>query len=125
MTRVLVVNDDPDLLTMCQIVLESAQFRVEVALEGAGVREIVQRFAPDVIVLDWVLEGITGGDVLTRLDAEHTPRPPVLVISALDRVGKLSRILGAEGFLRKPFTAEELIDAVTRVRDAGAAKKIV
>ena len=118
MTRVLVVNDDPDLLMVCEIVLESAQFQVEVALEGAAVEEIVRRFAPDVIVLDWVLEGITGGDVLTRLDAEPTPRPPVLVISALDRVARLSAILGAEGFLRKPFTAEELIAAVGNAREA-------
>jgi DNA-binding response OmpR family regulator len=124
MTRVLVVDDDPDLVMMCQIVLESAQFRVEVALEGAGVEAIVRRFAPEVIVLDWVLEGITGGDVLTRLDAEPGPRPPVLVISALDRVGKLSAILGAEGFLRKPFTAEELIEAVTRAKAAGVQKLV-
>jgi DNA-binding response OmpR family regulator len=124
MTRVLVVDDDPDLLMMCQIVLESAQFRVEIALEGSGVEEIVRRFAPDVIVLDWVLEGITGGDVLTRLDAAPAPRPPVLVISALDRVGKVSAILGAEGFLRKPFTAEELIDAVTSAKAAGRREKV-
>ena len=50
---------------------------------------------------------------------------PVLVISALDRVATLSRILGAEGFLRKPFTAEELIDAVQRAREAGPAKNLV
>jgi DNA-binding response OmpR family regulator len=125
MTRVLVVNDDVDLLMMCQIVLESAWFNVEVALEGNEVEGIVKRFAPDVIVLDWVLDGITGGDVLTQLDASLSRRPPVLVISALDRVATLSKILGAEGFLRKPFTAEELIDAVQRSRAAGAEKKSV
>jgi DNA-binding response OmpR family regulator len=125
MTRVLVVNDDPDLLMMCQIVLESARFTVEIAHEGGAVEATVKRFAPDVIVLDWVLDTMTGGDVITRLDAEPTPRPPVLVISALDRVATLATILGAEGFLRKPFTAEELIDAVGRVKAARGAKTIV
>jgi len=125
MTGVLVVNDDPDLLMMCQIVLESARFQVEVSVEGRDVEGIVKRFAPDVIVLDWVLDGLTGGDVLARLDALLPQRPPVLVISALDRVATLSRILGAEGFLRKPFTAEELIDAVQRAREAGPAKNLV
>jgi DNA-binding response OmpR family regulator len=124
MTRVLVVNDDPDLLMMCQIVLESAKYEVEIALEGGAVDETVRRFAPDVIVLDWVLENTTGGDVITRLDGGPTARPPVLVISALGRVATLSKILGAEGFLRKPFTADELIDAVERAKAAGAAKKI-
>jgi DNA-binding response OmpR family regulator len=119
MIRVLVVNDDVDLVMMCQIVLESEHFQVETSVEGREVPTIVERFAPDVIVLDWVLEGLTGGDVLTRLDALLPRRPPVLVISALDRVGTLSRVLGAEGFLRKPFTADELIAAVRRARGVG------
>jgi DNA-binding response OmpR family regulator len=125
MTRVLVVNDDADLVMMCRIVLESAQFQVETSVEAGEVDRIVQRFAPHVIVLDWVLDGLTGGDVLAGLDARIPRRPPVLVISALDRVSTLSGILGAEGFLRKPFTAEELIDAVERSRQAGAAKNLV
>jgi twitching motility two-component system response regulator PilH len=125
MIRVLVVNDDPDLVMMCQIVLESAQFQVETSVEGHDVIPIVERFAPDVIVLDWVLDGLTGGDVLTRLDALLPRRPPVLVISALDRVATLSRVLGAEGFLRKPFTADELIDAVRRALAIGSARDLV
>lgn len=125
MTRVLVVNDDPDLVLMCQIVLESAKFQVETTVEAREVDRIVERFAPHVIVLDWVLDGLTGGDVLARLDERGPPRPPVLVISALDRVSALSRVLGAEGFLRKPFTADELIDAVQRSRQAGAARNLV
>jgi DNA-binding response OmpR family regulator len=125
MTRVLVINDDPDLVLMCQIVLESAKFQVETSTEASEVDRLVERFAPQVIVLDWVLDGVSGGDVITRLDDRGPPRPPVLVISALDRVSTLSRMLGAEGFLRKPFTADELIDAVERARQAGAARKLV
>jgi DNA-binding response OmpR family regulator len=125
MTRVLVIDDDPDLVTMCQIVLESATFQVETSTEASEVDRIVERFAPHVIVLDWVLDGVSGGDVITRLDDRGLPRPPVLVISALDRVSALSRMLGAEGFLRKPFTADELIDAVELARQAGAARNLV
>jgi len=115
MARVLAVNDDPDLLMMCQIVLESAGHQVETVMEGGAVLDVVKRFEPDFILLDWVLEDITGGDVLALLNASVDGRCPVLVISALDRVATLSRILGAEGFLRKPFTAEELIEAVEKL----------
>ncbi len=115
MARVLAVNDDPDLLMMCQIVLESAGHQVETVMEGGGVLDVVERFEPDLIVLDWILDDLTGGDVLTLLNARPSGRCPVLVISALDRVATLSKLLGAEGFLRKPFTAEELIQALTKL----------
>jgi DNA-binding response OmpR family regulator len=115
MVRVLVVNDDPDLLMMVKIVLESAGFEVEIASEGRAVEATMHRFDPEILVLDWVLEDTTGGEVLTHLDGCAAGRPRVLVISALDRVAPLAKILGAEAFLRKPFTAEELIEAVKSV----------
>ncbi len=118
MARVLAVNDDSDLLMMCQIVLESAGYQVETVMEGGAVLDVVKRFEPDLIVLDWVLEDLTGGDVLTLLNASPNGRCPVLVISALDRVATLAKILGAEGFLRKPFTAEELIEGVAKLQPA-------
>ena len=53
--RVLIVNDEADLLEACSLILQSAGYTVETLLEGPKTAEQVARFAPDVLLLDWVL----------------------------------------------------------------------
>ena len=110
--RILVINDNAEFLALCQHVLESRGHEVEATTEASAVSAAVTRFGPDAIVLDWVLEDRTGGDVLEELQRSLAPLPPVLVMSSLDHVEREAKRLGARAFLRKPFMEGELVAAV-------------
>ena len=105
--RILVINDNADFLALCRHMLESRGHEVEATTEASTVSAAVTRFEPDAIVLDWMLEDRTGGDVLEQLQRSLAPLPPVLVMSSLD-IEREAKRLGAQAFLRKPFLGEEL-----------------
>jgi DNA-binding response OmpR family regulator len=113
MARILLVNDEPDLLALSSMVLESAGHTVETTIEGDKVLGIARQFRPDVIGMDWVIPDLPGTDVLRRLKSTTDTRSiPVIVISALEGLDDEAHRLGAQGVLKKPFRADELIAAI-------------
>jgi two-component system phosphate regulon response regulator PhoB len=122
MTKVLLVNDEDDLLTVAQLVLEDAGFEVAATVDGQHVVDLVRHDPPDVVLLDWVLRGTDGGKVLAELRADEIARPiPVVMMSALADGADRARRAGADSFLPKPFTADDLVQAVSgAVYGAGA-----
>lgn len=113
--RILVVEDDRDVVQVVRAYLDREGFVVEVATDG--LRGLGQAFAspPDLIVLDWMLPGIDGLELLKRLRREH--RTPVIMLTArgeeADRV--LALELGADDYVPKPFSPRELIARVRAV----------
>lgn len=113
--RVLVVEDDRDVVQVVRAYLEREGFAVEVATDG--LRGLDQVFAapPDLIVLDWMLPGIDGLEFLKRLRREH--RTPVILLTA--RGAEADRVLGlefgADDYVPKPFSPRELIARVRAV----------
>jgi DNA-binding response OmpR family regulator len=112
--RVLVVDDEVDLAEMACLVLEWAGHDARVWHPGEPVVEAVRRFAADVVVLDWVLGETSGDRVLEELRAAGSD-VPVVVMSALHGLESLARLLGARGFVKKPFEPEELVRAVAEI----------
>jgi DNA-binding response OmpR family regulator len=116
MGRILVVNDEPDLLAMCEMTLESEGHDVRTISDGVDIVETARSFRPDVIVLDWVIPGTSGEVLLDQLQATPDTRPiPVLVMTALDGIDMHARLLGARNVLRKPFRAHQLNAEVNRL----------
>jgi DNA-binding response OmpR family regulator len=119
--KILIVEDEPDLAWLERFNLESEGFEVEVALEGRAALEALDRFRPDVLVLDVMLPRVNGWSVLAR--AGQLPpegRPRVILVSALPGVAEQARQEGLDAlFLAKPFEMEELIRAVERSLAAG------
>jgi len=124
--RVLVVEDEPDIAALVAYQLTREGFRVETAGTGTDALEAVARDIPDVVVLDRMLPGISGDEVLQRLKGEPaTSSIPVLVLTARreqdDRIRGLE--MGADDYLTKPFSPRELMLRVQailrRARDAG------
>jgi CheY-like chemotaxis protein len=115
MVRVLVVDDDLDLVEACRLVLEDAGYTVETITDATRTAELARRWHPDVLLLDWVLEGVTGGEVLRQL--RHDPslrRLPVVVMSALEGGDLQAKAARADDFLPKPFQADALVDRLER-----------
>src|SRR5215212_1143047 len=116
MARILLIDDERDLLELCQLSLESAAHTVETLSEGSGAIELAKRFQPEMIGLDWVIPDLSGEEVLRRLKATpETSSIPVLVMSAIEGLEPHARRLGAVGVLPKPFRARSLLDAVAGI----------
>jgi DNA-binding response OmpR family regulator len=115
MPRLLIINDEADLLDVCQLILESAGYTVAtVAHADRGLLvSAVHRFKPDLILLDLVMPVAPGEEVARwlREDARATAIP-ILIMSALSDGDARARHLRAAGFLKKPFTDDELVNAV-------------
>ncbi len=118
MVRVLVIDDEPDVLLLCRVNLGHAGFEVLEAQDGEhGIADAVAE-RPDVIVLDLMLPRMDGFDVLRALrDDERTLLTPVLMLSAKAQREDRRRCLemGAHAYLTKPFSPEELGESLMRL----------
>jgi len=106
--RLLIVDDDVELCSLLQEFLEGEGFTVECLHEGRAALEAAQRSGFDLIILDVMLPGMDGLEILKRLRLES--RVPVLMLTArgedVDRIIGLE--LGADDYLPKPFNPREL-----------------
>jgi CheY-like chemotaxis protein len=115
MGRVLVVDDEPDVLLLCRLNLQQRGHELLEASNGPTALELARERQPEVIVLDLMLPGMNGYEVLENLKQdERTSDIPVLVLTAksLRADRERSHGLGASGFLTKPFLPTELCDMV-------------
>jgi two-component system alkaline phosphatase synthesis response regulator PhoP len=121
-SAILVVEDDRALLAGLALNLRKAGFRVRTAADGeAGLAELARK-RPDLVVLDLMLPGIDGLEILRRIRSRDASLP-VVVLTALagesDKVQGLD--LGANDYVTKPFSIAELLARVRAVLRAGAA----
>lgn len=109
---VLLVEDERELGRLIERELQSAGYRVRHATDGAAALSLVAELAPDVVVLDWMLPGLDGLDVLRHL--RQTSAVPVLMLTA--RAEEVDRVIGlevgADDYLTKPFGTRELVARV-------------
>lgn len=109
---VLVVDDEPHIITLVAYHLVKAGYRVITATSGTDALAKANRESPSLIILDLMLPGMSGLEVLRKLRAkEHTSDIAVLMLTARreepDRIEGLS--LGADDYLTKPFSPQELV----------------
>jgi len=122
MSRVLVVDDEPDVLLLCRLNLQQRGHEILEAPEGSRALELARERHPDVIVLDLMLPGMTGYEVLETLKGDAaTSDIPVLVLTAksLRADRERSHGMGAAGFLTKPFLPSELCEMVASLVPTG------
>jgi len=111
--RVLIVEDDPDLLVVLRVNLTAMGVEPILAGDGRTAISRIQAESPDAVVLDVMLPGIDGWSVLEDLHALGDP-VPIVVCSAKKDVEDMDRAreLGASGYVVKPFDIDRLVDAV-------------
>ena len=113
--RILVVEDDPDIVRVVKSYLERFDFEVDTAFDGLSGLSRALENPPALIVLDWMLPGIDGLEFMKRLRAEQ--QTPVIMLTARgdedDRVQGLR--LGADDYVPKPFSPRELVARIEAV----------
>ncbi len=125
--RILIVEDDPEMVELMQNVLSLARCEVHVARAGGEALELLHRHAAarqeiDLVLLDIMVPGMDGYEVVARVKADPVlHNTAIIMTTALDSVSNktLGLGLGADDYLTKPFDPQELlarIDAVMRIR---------
>ena len=118
MTRILVVEDEPAIRDMIGFALKQAGLQYDEAADAEQALVAVASSPPDLILLDWMLPGMSGADLVRRLRSEElTADLPVIMLTA--RVGESDRVhgleLGADDYVTKPFSPRELIARINAV----------
>jgi two-component system phosphate regulon response regulator PhoB len=120
--RILVIDDEPDLLELVRINLKQAGYEVETAETGRDALELLRRSAPDLVVLDLMLPDVTGTEICRRMrtDPELADLPIIMLTAKADEVDRVVGLeLGADDYVTKPFSPRELtlrVRAVLRRR---------
>lgn len=123
--RILIADDDPDMLRVTALVLESGGFQTSAARDGIEALAKVEAEEPDLLILDLLMPELDGFEVLKRLGERKRTgrgRTPVLVVSAIKEGSSRRRFeletkteLGADGYIEKPISPPLLLKEVTRI----------
>lgn len=127
--KILIVDDDPDMVELLRLTLIEAGFSARTAATGEEALRMAQRSSPDLIVLDLLLPGMNGFSVCEQLRRNPaTASLPILMITVLP--GEFPRLVGVEAganaYLNKPFRMEEFLSCVSDlVGRPGAASEVL
>ena len=116
--RILIVEDEEPLTLLLRYNLESEGFDVESAARGDEAETRLKESVPDLILLDWMLPGISGIELCRRLRARpETEQLPIIMLTARSEEGERVRGLstGADDYVVKPFSVPELIARVKAI----------
>ena len=124
MTRVLVVDDEPQILRALRINLRVREYEVFTAASGADALEVAGRHPPDLVILDLGLPDLSGLDVIQGL--RGWTNAPIVVLSG--RAGSADKVealdVGADDYVTKPFSMDELLARMrAAVRRAGTPEE--
>ncbi|MDQ1644288.1 MAG: two-component system, OmpR family, response regulator, partial [Cryptosporangiaceae bacterium] len=116
MTRLLVVDDEPNIVDLLAVSLRYAGFDVASASNGTEAVGTAREFRPDLVLLDVMLPDIDGFNVLRRIREDGT-RVPVLFLTARDATeDKVTGLtLGGDDYVTKPFSLQEVIARINAV----------
>lgn len=108
--QVLVVDDEPDILEFLQVLLEEEGYEVEVTPKGEDLEKLQQERLPDLILLDVLLSGKDGREIVKDLKSrKETKAIPIIMFSAHPSAEATVRKAGADDFLAKPFDIDVLL----------------
>jgi CheY-like chemotaxis protein len=120
---ILVVDDEPGIVDVLMAVLEDAGYRATGVGNGQEALAQLDGSVPDLILLDFEMPLLDGASTLRRLQSSAARAVPVLMMSGVPESMVQRRCHGYRAFLRKPFSLDELLDAVRQVLAASPAPR--
>lgn len=113
MTRILVADDDADILESTKLLLEMMGYDVEDVSRADEIYDRARAARPDLILQDFHMPGLDVGTLIGRLrDDPVTASTPVVLFTATLEEEYLWRVVGADGLLRKPFDRDQMRDVI-------------
>jgi DNA-binding response OmpR family regulator len=111
--HVLVVDDEPGIVNVLRIKLRLHGYEVITTTSGAEAIEIIRTQKPDIVLLDILMPGVTGMDVLDRV--RTFSQVPIVVFTAKPDIVQYAMNLGANGSISKPFDPDQLVAKIEAV----------
>ena len=120
MSKILIVEDDPDIRELLRFNLEKAGYNLFLAEDGEKALTLARKHSPDIILLDLMLPGVDGLEVCRTLKKDpELQRIPIIMVTAkgeeMDRVVGLE--LGADDYVVKPFSLREVVLRIRKILD--------
>jgi DNA-binding response OmpR family regulator len=113
MNKILVVDDDPDILNLVEVILTMHNFRVEGLLKWEDIDNSLIDMKPDLILLDVSLSGADGRDICKKIkQSKETQHLPVILFSANSRMANDFEKCQAQDFIAKPFDLSHLVQTI-------------
>lgn len=116
---ILCVEDEPEVIELIQVMLETAGYRVIGVLGGSEALPVIRREKPDLVLLDLMMPGVDGWTVFKQMRADPELQDiPVIPVTAVDRhidVVLALEVAGVDEYVTKPFGREELVASVEKV----------
>jgi DNA-binding response OmpR family regulator len=120
--KVLIVDDEPNIVISLEFLMDQAGYEVAVARSGEEALAQIRAFQPDVVLLDVMLPGINGFDILQRVRQNATwQQIAIIMLTAKGRDVEVAKglALGANAYVTKPFSTRDLLAEVRRCLNAG------
>lgn len=125
MAKVLVVDDEPNIVLSLEFLMQQAGFEVTTAFDGESALILVNENPPDLVLLDISLPGISGFEVLEQLRNQAAfKRLPIVMLTAHGREVEREKglALGADDYITKPFSTRQLVEKVQALLNESAIK---
>lgn len=119
--RILIVEDEPNIVESLNFILRRAGFEVDTVTDGAEALDRVRRQVFDVLVLDIMLPGMNGLDVLKAIRSDQALSAlPVMVLTAKGQVNdrRIAEAIGASDFITKPFSNADVVERICRLAES-------
>lgn len=123
--RILIVEDEPNIVESLSFILGRAGFEVDTVTDGIEALDRLRRQSFSALVLDIMLPGMNGLDVLKTIRADHALAIlPVMVLTAKSQASdrRAAEAIGADAFVTKPFSNAEVVAQVTRLASGDARR---
>jgi CheY-like chemotaxis protein len=110
MKRILVVDNDPDILNVMEEILMYEGFEVKAYADTENIIGCIENYNPDLVLMDYILNGINGGELCAQIKSNpQTSSLPVIIMSAYSKVLMSLGNYGCDEFIAKPFDLDEMI----------------
>lgn len=115
MNKILILDDDQDILEPLSIILESEGFKVETLILGKEIISKIETFKPDLLLLDIFMSGSDGREICKLLKSDPKSTNIPIVMMSAHPAGKLeASASGADDFIAKPFETNELLNILKK-----------
>ncbi|HEU4471025.1 MAG TPA: response regulator [Flavisolibacter sp.] len=116
MTRILIIDDDPDVRTVMNLLMKKQGYEVETASQRTEAMQKLHQFKPSIVLLDVLLSGTDGRELCREIKADGTMgNITVLMFSAHPGAAENIESYGADGFITKPVNTEALLQKLKKL----------
>ena len=120
MKKVLLLDNDEGVLDVMQEALSYEGFQIKAIDSTDNIFPVIDGFDPDLIILDYILSGVNGGEICHQIKANpKTTDLPVIIMSAYPRVIRSLGYYGCDDFIAKPFDLDDIVERIKNLIDKG------